>query len=58
MWLTVSGRRFDLSYHSPSEWGDAMKAALIYLGCSEEYAERVRLDYVSAARIEETAALR
>ena len=52
MWLTASGRRFDLSFHSPAEWGERMKAALLYLGCSEEYAERVRLDYAEAARPE------
>jgi len=50
MYVSQSGRRFVLASHSPAEWGERMKAALLYLGCSEEYAEAVRLEYASARR--------
>lgn len=52
MWITPSGRRFNLGYYSPAEWGDHMKASLLYLGCSEEYAEAVRREYAEAKRPE------
>ncbi len=48
MYVTQTGRRFALAHHSLLEWASIMKAALIHLGCSEEYAQAVYLDYVSA----------
>ena len=49
-YLTPSGREFTLAYTGLAEWADATKAALLYLGCSEEYAEAVRRDISEAVK--------
>jgi hypothetical protein len=51
MFITTSGRRFALAYYSLLEWAEIMKAALLHLGCSEEYAEAVYRDYATAERL-------
>jgi hypothetical protein len=51
MFVTASGRRFALAYYSLLEWAEIVKAALLHLGCSEEYAEAVRVDYATAERL-------
>ncbi len=49
-YTTPSGREFTLAYHGLAEWADARKAALLYLGCSEEYAETERREIAEAVR--------
>jgi hypothetical protein len=51
MFITTSGRRFALAYYSLLEWAEIVKAALLYLGCSEEYAESAYQDYATAERL-------
>jgi hypothetical protein len=48
MLVTASGRRFVLAYSSLLDWAEQMKSRLLHLGCSEEYAEDVRLEYATA----------
>jgi hypothetical protein len=42
-WRLANGSKLVLAYHTPEEWADAVRASLIYLGCSEEYAEQAAL---------------
>lgn len=41
MYETPNGRRFTLYHHSPKEWAAKTRDRLLYLGCSEEYADSV-----------------
>jgi hypothetical protein len=51
MFITTSGRRFALAYYSLLEWAEILTAALLHLGCSDQYAEAVYRDYATAERL-------
>lgn len=49
-YITPTGRRFTLAYHTLDEWADRIHTALISLGCTDEYATRAADEYRNARR--------
>jgi hypothetical protein len=50
MFVTPSGHRFTLGYHSLGEWAAIRMGDLLRFGCSDRYAEAVYRDYANAKR--------
>jgi hypothetical protein len=67
MWVTPKGKRFELSSHSPAEWGEKVEKELLQLqsglpdapkGALERGPVGVSPEYAAAVRADYAAAVR
>jgi len=49
-WVLSNGKTLVLAFHTPEEWAAVYRAALLHVGCSQEYAEKVEKLILSAEK--------